>query len=124
MSTKADGELIDLSEDSLFKVSFDRKTLTQFYPSIQIKYPTLSTAALKVLLPFTAYYYSFYYNYISHSLYVSQASLVKLYSEVHVAINQNAGDTSLLFENVRGTFKAIFILASRRNHINLFLIQI
>ncbi|KRZ91119.1 hypothetical protein T08_5622 [Trichinella sp. T8] len=35
-----------------------------------------------------------------HDLYVTQASVVKLYSEVYVAFNQNAGDTSLSFENV------------------------
>ncbi|KRX25518.1 SCAN domain-containing protein 3 [Trichinella nelsoni] len=56
MSTKADGELINLSEDSSFKVSFDRKTLTHFCLSVQNKYPTLSTAALKLLLPFTTSY--------------------------------------------------------------------
>ncbi|KRZ87471.1 hypothetical protein T08_11509 [Trichinella sp. T8] len=75
------------------------------------------------------------YNPINYFIYICIKSckhdglnfgitLYTLYSEVHVAINQNAGDTSLSFENVRGTFKAIFILASRRNHINLLLIQI
>ncbi|KRY39713.1 hypothetical protein T01_7793 [Trichinella spiralis] len=39
-------------------------------------------------------------DYIVHSLYVTQASVVMLYSEVYVAFNQNAGDTSLSFENV------------------------
>ncbi|KRY37953.1 Uncharacterized protein T01_1754 [Trichinella spiralis] len=56
ISTKADGELINLSVDFSFKVSFDRKTLTHFCLSVQNKYPTLSTAALKLLLPFTTSY--------------------------------------------------------------------
>ncbi|KRY26810.1 Zinc finger BED domain-containing protein 5 [Trichinella spiralis] len=56
ISTKADEELIDLSEDSSFKMSFDRKRLIQFWLSVENTYPTLSTAALKVLLPFTTSY--------------------------------------------------------------------
>ncbi|KRY11867.1 hypothetical protein T12_12082 [Trichinella patagoniensis] len=36
----------------------------------------------------------------TQDLYVTQASVVRLYSEVYVAFNQNAGDTSLSFENV------------------------
>ncbi|KRY36248.1 Zinc finger BED domain-containing protein 5 [Trichinella spiralis] len=56
ISTKGDEELIDLSEDSSFKVSFDRKTLTQFWLSVLNTYPTPSTAALKVLHPFTTFY--------------------------------------------------------------------
>ncbi|KRY08607.1 Zinc finger BED domain-containing protein 5 [Trichinella patagoniensis] len=56
ISTKADEELIDLSEDYSFKMSFDRKRLIQFWLSVQNTYPALSTAALKVLLYFTASY--------------------------------------------------------------------
>ncbi|XP_003376369.1 zinc finger protein [Trichinella spiralis] len=56
ISTKADEELIDLSEDYSFKMSFDRKKLIQFWLSVENTYPTLSTAALKVLLPFTTSY--------------------------------------------------------------------
>ncbi|KRY41635.1 SCAN domain-containing protein 3 [Trichinella spiralis] len=56
ISTKADEELIDLSEDYSFKMSFDRKRLIQFWLSVQNTYPTLSTAALKVLLSFTTSY--------------------------------------------------------------------
>ncbi|KRZ82799.1 hypothetical protein T08_9638 [Trichinella sp. T8] len=41
-----------------------------------------------------------YEDYISHSLYVTQASLAKHYSELHVAFNENTGDTSLSLENV------------------------
>ncbi|KRZ86481.1 hypothetical protein T08_15422 [Trichinella sp. T8] len=50
ISTKADEELIDLSEDYSFKMSFDRKRLIQFWLSVQNTYPTLSTAALKLQL--------------------------------------------------------------------------
>ncbi|XP_003366520.1 putative zinc finger protein [Trichinella spiralis] len=56
ISTKADEELIDLSEDYSFKMSFDRKRLIQFWLSVENTYPTLSTAALKVLLPFSTSY--------------------------------------------------------------------
>ncbi|KRX23399.1 hypothetical protein T07_11134 [Trichinella nelsoni] len=45
ISTKAVEELIDLSDDSSFKVSFDRKTLIQFWLSVGNTYPTRSTAA-------------------------------------------------------------------------------
>ncbi|KRY39055.1 Protein ZBED8 [Trichinella spiralis] len=37
-------------------MSFDRKRLIQFWLSVENTYPTLSTAALKVLLPFTTSY--------------------------------------------------------------------
>ncbi|KRZ55578.1 hypothetical protein T02_11707 [Trichinella nativa] len=47
ISTKADEELIDLSEDFSFKVSFDRKTLTQFWLSVTNTYPTRSTTCIK-----------------------------------------------------------------------------
>ncbi|KRX25667.1 Zinc finger BED domain-containing protein 5, partial [Trichinella nelsoni] len=56
ISMKADEELIDLSEDYSFKMSFDCKRLKQFWLSVQNTYPTLSTAALKVLLSFTTSY--------------------------------------------------------------------
>jgi hypothetical protein len=54
--TKADEELIDLSEDTSLKLNFNRRKLTQFWLSIQQTYPTLSTEALKVLLPFSSSY--------------------------------------------------------------------
>lgn len=53
MSMMADEELIDLSEDTSLKMNFDRKKLIPFWLSVQNTYPTLSTTALRVLLPFT-----------------------------------------------------------------------
>ncbi|KRY16912.1 hypothetical protein T12_9450 [Trichinella patagoniensis] len=55
ISTKADEELIDLSEDFSFKVSFDRKTLTQFWLSVTNTYPTRSTTCIKSAVSF--YYF-------------------------------------------------------------------
>ncbi|XP_063302509.1 zinc finger BED domain-containing protein 5-like [Pelobates fuscus] len=56
ISTVADEELIDLSEDTFLKMNFDRKKLIPFWLSVQNTYPTLSTTALRVLLPFTTSY--------------------------------------------------------------------
>jgi hypothetical protein len=56
ISTKADEELIDLSEDISLKLNFNRRKLTQFWLSVQQTCPTLSTEALKVLLPFSSSY--------------------------------------------------------------------
>ncbi|KRY11512.1 SCAN domain-containing protein 3 [Trichinella patagoniensis] len=50
ISTKAD------EENYSFKMSYLRKRLIQFWLSVQNTYPTLSTAALKVLLSFTTSY--------------------------------------------------------------------
>jgi hypothetical protein len=54
--TKADEELVDLSEDTSLRMNFDGKNLTQFWLSVQQKYSTLSTEAMKVLLPFAPSY--------------------------------------------------------------------
>lgn len=56
ISTIADEELIELFEDSVVKLHFDGTKLLQFWLSGQNTYPTLQTAALKVLLPFTTSY--------------------------------------------------------------------
>ncbi|XP_066465575.1 zinc finger BED domain-containing protein 5-like [Tiliqua scincoides] len=56
ISTKADEELIDLSKDTSSKLNFNRRKLTQFWLSVQQTFPTLSTEALKVLLPFSSSY--------------------------------------------------------------------
>ncbi|KAK4882713.1 hypothetical protein RN001_006032 [Aquatica leii] len=56
MSTKASEELIDLSEDSSQKNSFNRKQLTKFWLSVAGNYPCLLDEAMKVLLPFTTSY--------------------------------------------------------------------
>ncbi|CAK1551071.1 unnamed protein product [Leptosia nina] len=56
MSTKASEELIDLSEDSSQKNSFNRKPLTKFWLSVAGSYPCLFDEAMKVLLPFTTSY--------------------------------------------------------------------
>ena len=53
MSTKASEELIDLSEDTLLKNSFNRKQLTKFWLSVADNYPCLFDEAMKVLLLFT-----------------------------------------------------------------------
>lgn len=54
ISTKADEELIDISEDTSLKLKFSRNNLIEFWLSTQQKYQTLSTEALKVLLPFSS----------------------------------------------------------------------
>jgi hypothetical protein len=46
ISTKADEELIDLSEDTSLKLNFNCTKLTQFWLSVQQTCPTLSTEAL------------------------------------------------------------------------------
>ncbi|XP_029650700.1 zinc finger BED domain-containing protein 5-like [Octopus sinensis] len=56
ISTKADEELIDLSEDSSLKMTFNTRKLVQFWASLQTSYPIVSTEALKVLLLFTSSY--------------------------------------------------------------------
>uniref|UniRef100_A0A8C4SUX3 Zinc finger BED domain-containing protein 5 n=1 Tax=Erpetoichthys calabaricus TaxID=27687 RepID=A0A8C4SUX3_ERPCA len=56
MSTKASEELIDLSEDTSLKNSFNRKQLTKFWLSVAGNYPCLFDEAIKVLLPFSTSY--------------------------------------------------------------------
>lgn len=56
ISTRADEELIELSEDSAVKFNFDPRKLLQFWLSMQNTHLTLHTEALKVLLPFTTSY--------------------------------------------------------------------
>lgn len=56
MSIKSSEELIDLSEDTSLKNSFNRKQLTKFWLSVAGNYPCLFDEAMKVLLPFTTSY--------------------------------------------------------------------
>jgi tRNA A37 threonylcarbamoyltransferase TsaD len=56
ISTKADAELIDLSEDTSLKLNFNRRKFTQFWLSVQQTCPTISTEALKLPLPFSSSY--------------------------------------------------------------------
>ena len=56
ISTKADEELIDLSEDSALKMNFNTKKLAQFWLSLQPLYPLISAEALKALMPFSSSY--------------------------------------------------------------------
>ena len=56
ISTKADEELIDLSEDSSLKMNFSTKKLAQFWLSLQPLYPLISAEALKALMPFSSSY--------------------------------------------------------------------
>jgi hypothetical protein len=56
ISTKANEELIDLSVGTSLKLNFNRRKLTQFWLSVHQTCPTLSTEALKLLLPFSSSY--------------------------------------------------------------------
>lgn len=57
LSTKAHEELIDLSEDFSLRRNFNRsKIIDKFWLSVEEKYPTISTDALKTLLPFLSSY--------------------------------------------------------------------
>ncbi|XP_050523920.1 zinc finger BED domain-containing protein 5-like [Daktulosphaira vitifoliae] len=56
ISTKAEEELIDLSEDASLKLKYSRNNLIKFWLSAQQTYLTLSTETLKVLLPFSSSY--------------------------------------------------------------------
>ena len=51
MSTKASEELINLSEDTSLRNSFNRKQLSKFWLSVADNYPCLFDEAIKVLLP-------------------------------------------------------------------------
>ena len=56
ISTKADEELIDLSEDSSLEMNFNTRKLIQFWVSLQTPYPLISSEALKVPMPFSSSY--------------------------------------------------------------------
>ena len=56
ISTKADEELINLSENSSSKMNFSRTKLVQFWVSLLTLYPLISTEALKALMPFSSSY--------------------------------------------------------------------
>ena len=56
ISTKADEELINLSEDSSLEINFNTRKLVQFWVSLQTPYPLISTEALKILMPFSSSY--------------------------------------------------------------------
>ena len=54
ISTNADEELIDLSEDSFSEMNFSRRKLVQFWVSLQTLYLLISTEALESLMPFSS----------------------------------------------------------------------
>ncbi|CAI6344305.1 unnamed protein product [Macrosiphum euphorbiae] len=56
LSIRAKEELIELFEDSVFKMNFNRKKLISFWLSVQENYPTVSNEAVKMLLPFISSY--------------------------------------------------------------------
>ena len=56
ISTKADEELIDLSEDSFLEMNFNTRKLVQFWVFPQTPYPLISSEALKVLMLFSSSY--------------------------------------------------------------------
>lgn len=56
ISTTADEELVDLSEDSTMKDVFVREKLIQFWFDARCKYSALSSVALKSLIPFATSY--------------------------------------------------------------------
>jgi hypothetical protein len=56
ISTKADEELIDLSEDTSLKLNFNRRKLTQFRAVCSTNVSNSFTEALKVLPPFSSSY--------------------------------------------------------------------
>jgi hypothetical protein len=51
LSIRTKEELIELFEDSIFKMNFNRKKLISFWLSLQEIYPTVSNEAVKILLP-------------------------------------------------------------------------
>ncbi|XP_013788127.1 zinc finger BED domain-containing protein 5-like [Limulus polyphemus] len=57
ISTKAEEELFDLSEDALLEMNFNSRKLMQFWVSFRKPYSILSTEALKVLLSFSSSYH-------------------------------------------------------------------
>ena len=56
LSIRAKEELIELFEDSVFKMDFNRKKLISFWLSVQENYPTVSNEAVKMLLPLISSY--------------------------------------------------------------------
>jgi len=56
ISTQADEQLIDLSEDSTERLNFQGMNLIQFWLSLGEKFSLLSTEAMKILLPFSSSY--------------------------------------------------------------------
>ncbi|CAI6350292.1 unnamed protein product [Macrosiphum euphorbiae] len=56
LSIRAKEELIELFEDSVFKMNINRKKLISFWLSVQENYPTVSNEAVKMLLPFISSY--------------------------------------------------------------------
>ena len=56
ISTKADKELIDLSEDFSFEMNFSTRKLVQFWVSLQTSCPLISTESLKVLIAISSSY--------------------------------------------------------------------
>ncbi|CAI6344351.1 unnamed protein product [Macrosiphum euphorbiae] len=58
LSIRAKEELIELFEDSVFKMDFNRKKLISFWLSVQENYPTVSNEAVKMLLKFISSYNS------------------------------------------------------------------
>ena len=56
ISTKADEEIINLSEDSSLEMNFSRRKLVQFWVSLQTSYLLISTESLKVLAAFSSSY--------------------------------------------------------------------
>ena len=55
ISTKADEEPIDLSEDSSLEINSNSRKLVQFWVSLQTPYPLISMGALKVLMPISSF---------------------------------------------------------------------
>jgi len=51
--TKANEELIDLSQDSSLKLQFSHNNVIQFWLSSQQTFPIYSAEAIEILLPFS-----------------------------------------------------------------------
>lgn len=56
IATKADEELINLSEDSSSKLQFSRNIVIQFWLSFQLKFTILSAETIKILLPYSYFH--------------------------------------------------------------------
>lgn len=56
LSTAEEEQLIELSCDSSLKLQYDKDKLLEFWSSVSPEYRAISTAALKVLLPFATSY--------------------------------------------------------------------
>ncbi|KRZ11549.1 Zinc finger BED domain-containing protein 5 [Trichinella zimbabwensis] len=55
----ADEELIDVSEDTVLNMNFNRNKLMQFWLNHLQTYPNISAASSEVLLPFTSHSHPF-----------------------------------------------------------------